>query len=272
MPPGAAQASRTRAPGRRAARPRSSGAARCAAASWTETSALGEAGQLRHRHRPAQRDRRRRRARPPSIPLRGERLDVGRRRSCAAALTRRVIGGCTLSASAIACQRSGQSARRRSSHQSGWLKRASGSASAAATIASRSRPKRRRTALTKPALRGARRARRRHGLVDQRVLGVGRIARRPEQRQRDEQERVDLGRRRLRREPARAPTSAAPSQRSAWKASACVPGRARRRTARQRVVERLAAAHRARPRRRRDRAGAPAAARRSMRERSRGRV
>jgi hypothetical protein len=37
------------------------------------------------------------------------------------------------------------------------LKRASGSASAAATIASGSRTKRRRTALTKPALRGARR-------------------------------------------------------------------------------------------------------------------
>ena len=73
----------------------------------------------------------------------------------------------------------------------------------------------------------ARRApgRRRHGLVDQRVLGVGRIARRPEQRQRDEQQRVDLRRRRLRREPART-ASAAPSQRSAWKASACVPGRA----------------------------------------------
>ena len=52
---------------------------------------------------------------------------------------------------------------------------------------------------------GARRrpaARRGDGLVDQRVLGVGRIARRPEQRQRDEQERVDLGRRRFRREPA----------------------------------------------------------------------
>jgi hypothetical protein len=36
-------------------------------------------------------------------------------------LTRKVSGGCWLSAAAIACQRSGQSACNRSSHHAGWL-------------------------------------------------------------------------------------------------------------------------------------------------------
>ena len=187
-------------------------------------------------------------AAPPSAtavdPARGERRRGTRPPSCAATLTRKVIGGWTLSASAIACQRSGQSARRRSSHQARMVE-------ARQRVGERRRDD--RLALAPEAAQdgvdeagAARRAprRRRHRLVDQRVLGVRRLARRPEQRQGDEQERVDLGRRRLRREPAPHHLGGAePAQ--GMEGERLRAGPRRRRAAGERVVERLAGAHRA---------------------------
>jgi hypothetical protein len=73
------------------------------------------------------------------------------------ALTRNVIGGRRLSASRIDAPASPQSACRRSTHQSGWLWRATGSAWTASTSAARSRRNRRSTAFAKAALCGARR-------------------------------------------------------------------------------------------------------------------
>ena len=131
-----------------------------------------------------------------------------------------------------------------------------------ATSASRSRRKRRSTALTKPAL--ARRAlpRGRHRLVDQRVLGVRRrLEPRPQQRQRGDA----AGR----RPPAAAP-SAPSCARTAWRRAEPAQHlegqrlRARARVgghARQRIVERAARRGPPAPRRRCGRADARAAAR-----------
>jgi hypothetical protein len=72
------------------------------------------------------------------------------------ALTRSVIGGCSAAASSSACHWCGQSWRTRSIHQAGWFQAPTGSRAAAAATASRSRTKRRSTALTKPAAAGVR--------------------------------------------------------------------------------------------------------------------
>ena len=147
---------RRRARARRAASaaPSSSGAARCAAASCTDTSPSAKPGSCVTGHGCVQHA-------PPAAPTTVRRDAVLgqalRRRPAASprrALTRSVIGGCWLSASQhrLPLRRPVVPAAR-SIHHSGWLKRGhAGRAAPRRRSASRSRRKRRSTALTKPAL------------------------------------------------------------------------------------------------------------------------
>ena len=152
LPPGAAQASRTRAPAGSGAA-RSSGAARWALPSCTETSPSAKPGRLATgTGRPAR--RRRRRAASPRCRAR-----PGSRRYSAAvarrALTRNIIGAWTLSASATPAS---DRARRAQPLEppARMVEARERIGERGRDEASRSRTKRRRTALTKAALRANR--------------------------------------------------------------------------------------------------------------------
>ena len=152
MPPGAAQASSTRMP---AAAARNRGAS-CAAASCTRTSPSAKPGNALTSTGSARRS-----------ASGAKSQESAARSACASraryssrvpwrAFTRSHIGGSRLPAAAIDSQRSGQSRAKASSIQSGCAWRAARARCAAATMLSRSRWKRRRIALTRPARAGGR--------------------------------------------------------------------------------------------------------------------
>ena len=229
LPPGAAQASSTRA--RRGGRPRADQQGR---------------GALRRR-RPAPTPRRRR---SPAVAPPGRArssttawLPIGRRATGPAppaaarrppavarrALTRSVIGGCAVGREqqGLPVRRASRAAGVRSTTAGGCRRHRAGRASG----------RDQRVALAQEAAQhgvdeGALRAwralaRRMHRLVDQRVLGVGRRRRRrPQQGERAEQQRIDRAAA-APSAPARSRTACAPpSQRSTWNAQ-CLRARPR---------------------------------------------
>ena len=158
LPPGAAQASNTRALAGKPV-PHNRGAARWADASCTDTSPCAQPGNANTLQGlcswmawPSKAASFSKVAPWPSAARRSRYWAPVARR----AFTRSVMGGCSLACLSRACHCCGQSCLNFSIHQSGWLKTATGDALAPATKAGRSRKKRRNTAFMKLAAAGTR--------------------------------------------------------------------------------------------------------------------